>query len=273
MDEIDEVDYCICESCKLIFDNDNDYDSHNCVGSVHPNYTIPTSTNGYKCPLCDNIYATQNILGEHFYLEHGTYDSMQTLDNNIIRNGFPGFDILDYINMTNYLDSDELNNLLNKGERCCICTDLFVNYTEEYVNTCDNINKNIYDDLDGYVSDSALTNHKRAIIFNNYIDIYNRIYFDISHKYKLDISNNIISITDPRIISAYNYCRYKEHSPIKLSCCNNLICMPCLQYHIMSKNLIICPYCNHDHTVTDMKYIIYFDKSDYKDKNKKNAFL
>lgn len=250
------IDECICTICSMIFRNDDEYDEHECSDVVNAIPTVNSNEEGFPCPLCSNRYMSPNILGEHFYSSHNSYDDMLILDDKIVRNGFPGFNTLEYINMISFLDDKEVELLIEKEESCFICTEEYVPYVKEYDIIA---NK---DDIDGYASDSAFTDHRRSLIINKYIDMYN----DSEKKY---IENHdIIILKDDRLIEAYNNCRLKEHSPIRLSCCKNIICLPCLQNHLTQTDSLKCPFCKKDHTMTSMDYVVYIEEVNEIDKSR-----
>lgn len=74
-------------------------------------YSIQNDPNGkYECPICQQKFSNSFILGEHFLNDHNDYNVLCSLDTNKIRNGFPGFDILQRINMI-----DDQNNIIKKN--------------------------------------------------------------------------------------------------------------------------------------------------------------
>jgi len=115
-----EFDPCRCHKCDLIFENDHAYGSHICGDKLN-GYEINDIENmgDYKCPLCDKIYLNQHLLGEHFILAHNNYEDYCDLDDKIIRNGFPGFEILELLGMINIENNDEIL------EKCSICYENF----------------------------------------------------------------------------------------------------------------------------------------------------
>lgn len=110
---------CICKRCKLIFNSDEEYLSHNyhCSGTLS-NTDLPTDEQGkHICPICNKKYSNQFYLGEHFIDGHNDYNELLVLDEKSMLeelNGFPGFDILEKINMIQYIT-------LNKLDHCHIC--------------------------------------------------------------------------------------------------------------------------------------------------------
>lgn len=98
---------CICRNCNIVFENDRDYQLHHCDITVDG--IIPTDPKGeHICPTCGNKYSNIYLLGEHFTMSHNSYDDFCLLDVKN-SNGFPGFDILLYINMIELFVSKESN--------------------------------------------------------------------------------------------------------------------------------------------------------------------
>ncbi len=105
---------CICNKCLTVFESDYEYLSHkiNCKDVIIKE--IPTDEFGkYPCPTCDKKYSNSFYLGEHFIKIHTDYEELKTLDNNNPI-GFPGFDILEKINMIELIYDDLIEN-------CKIC--------------------------------------------------------------------------------------------------------------------------------------------------------
>lgn len=51
------------------------------------------------CPLCNHEYGDQTLLGEHFVNDHNSYDDLCKLDVKNVNLGWPGIEVLDYIEM------------------------------------------------------------------------------------------------------------------------------------------------------------------------------
>lgn len=57
----------------------------------------------------------------------------------------------------------------------------------------------------------------------------------------------------------------KDINPIKLLCCNSIMCSNCLVKHIKSKNgEPVCPYCRKNHTQYHKKYIVFDERPIHK---------
>lgn len=132
---------CRCLKCHNIFDNDDDFELHICNDSVIINDdNIPTDINGkYNCPMCDNKYFNEILLGEHFIISHNNYNEFGKLDDNIKKNGFPGFDILEYIYMIEIMSDCQIEAIVKNDEKCSICFSNFINNTKYNNNNDDNI--------------------------------------------------------------------------------------------------------------------------------------
>ncbi|CAH6421138.1 Hypothetical protein KVN_LOCUS154 [uncultured virus] len=116
-----------CIKCGHIYFFNDDFDKHQCssgeVSDEMQEDNIPTNDDGiYQCPLCKNKYDDLNFLGEHFILSHNDYESLSILDENNQSCGFPGFELLGKINMTEFLESNDFSSLITKKEICLICS-------------------------------------------------------------------------------------------------------------------------------------------------------
>ena len=145
-----ENDMCICNKCKRVFSDDIDYSTHLSGCTESDAADIPSDPLGkYNCPLCENKYSNSFLLGEHFVISHTEYEVLTTLDEKQW-NGFPGFDILEKINMIEYTEiledkceicfynfddknteNKEVDNRLPLSLKCCsklICCDCLRNH-------------------------------------------------------------------------------------------------------------------------------------------------
>lgn len=83
-------------------------------------YDVIESVDGeFICYVCEKKYNSEYFLGEHFMANHDNYDDLGTLDNNKLT-GFPGFDLLQLINMICY--PHDYNNPPKHATECSICT-------------------------------------------------------------------------------------------------------------------------------------------------------
>lgn len=124
---------CFCRNCNAVFDNDIEYYGHteSCQGTNNMSNeedNIPEDPNGeYECPTCHKKYNNQFFVGEHFIKAHNDYSVFCELDH-VDHNGFPGFEILKKIDMI-----EDANN--KENETCDICCfnfedNIFINDNE-----------------------------------------------------------------------------------------------------------------------------------------------
>jgi len=59
-----------------------------------------------------------------------------------------------------------------------------------------------------------------------------------------------------------------DTSPLKMTCCKNLICKNCIKSYLSISDTLLCPYCLVDHTQVDKPYIVVIEMSDTIDKEK-----
>lgn len=81
---------------------------------------------------------------------------------------------------------------------------------------------------------------------------------------------NMINITK-MISDICDICKFdfdKHKIPLKLTCCNHLICKDCLSSHISISDSLICPYCVKDHTYIKLDYITFIKETNITDKEK-----
>ena len=71
------------------------------------------------------------------------------------------------------------------------------------------------------------------------------------------------NINHKTLINFINEYRKEEYIPVKLLCCNKLLCKDCFEEYIKTSNSIICPFCKKDHEKEEKDYInYYYDLSD-----------
>ena len=126
---------CICNRCGEIFEDDDSYDEHKNKCKLkksnklkknkedgEESYTFfqknASSSGKYECPVCSLKFTNAFILGEHFILDHNDYDTLRQLDIKNC-NGFPGFEILEKIDMLQ-ISENEINKE-TATETCDIC--------------------------------------------------------------------------------------------------------------------------------------------------------
>ncbi len=234
-----------CGICGGDFDNEEDYTDHDCSGDGEIGDSIPTDIRGrYSCPICNNRYLTQNMLGEHFLVSHNSYESYSALDENRVDGGFPGFDILEHIGMIERLSDGDVDRIVASGDKCEICFSMYkfkekpFNAQFNMLKLSDKKDKNDKYDKNGYCSDSEI----------HLIDRY--------------------EIEDKKLQGFCNRFRQIERIPIKILCCDAHLCFDCLENNIKITGKIVCPFCKRDHTKTDVNYITIIEESDITDRKK-----
>lgn len=258
--EYDE-NQCKCEDCGKIFISDYQFNKHICdkdnatEGADVDN--IPTNIFGqYECMVCKNKYTTPNMLGEHFFTSHNNYQDYAQLDDKVTNDGFPGFELLEYIGMITYSLIDDvpggINNLIKKNKRCPIC---FGNY--KYKQSKYRYDKHKYEDIINYGSDTELV--------NNYTTKNSFLCDQMLHKEEMDA---IVEIKDKKLLDAINEIRLTERLPIMMNCCECTTCEECFEKYISYSNSIICPFCKKDHTRDDLDYITIIVPSNTTDRKK-----
>jgi len=169
-------EYCRCNKCGNIFNNDNAFTNHKCnVPEVLADGSyailadnIPTNVNGeYQCPYCTNKYISVDFLGEHFIITHNDYESLTKLDDDIIHIGFPGFELLEYIGMIEYKEKEEID------EVCQICND---NYENKIIRMkcCAQILCDLCFQTNAEKTDSIICifcKHDHTVTTSNYIEV------------------------------------------------------------------------------------------------------
>lgn len=245
-----------CPNCFLGFNtewalNDHYIVEHNSFDNTDPDYVIPTSENGeYKCPICTKNYITNGLLGEHFILEHNDYDELCALDNKKSDNiGYPSLNLLRYIKMIKLFNNKEIKKLIYREEDCNICYSKFKFKSNKY--------RYLNKSSDGYNSDMEVNikSNKIKFIDDTYInkDKKNKIFN------KRKVWKDKRNITIKKLLKEINNFRIREYIPLKLNCCNKLVCKSCFIEYLKHSNSITCPFCKKDHTKDDQKYITIVD--------------
>lgn len=121
-----------CHICQGEFEHENDLDNH--IEMAHPDtddsddeitsepQTIskPIKIGKYVCSICNEKFKSPVYLGEHFTEAHGSYEQISRLDKHN-NDGFPGFDILEAIDMICLPSNREMRDILFKCAECPIC--------------------------------------------------------------------------------------------------------------------------------------------------------
>jgi len=262
--EYDENEPCRCTKCGLVCNGDYEYKKHICSGQLSDIDNIPTSINGkFPCPICSNKYSTDNLLGEHFILTHSNFEEYTALDKKEICDGFPGFDILEHIQMIDSVDKSEWH-----GQMCTICYRYFKNSEDVYnVTDIDDSNLKLNDLLKHNFSDSDLLIYDTPSIDYNSDLITNTNTNTYSYSLK-NVFNRRMKVIDDDLVEIINYMRKLEILPYKMICCHTLICNDCLKNNIMISNSITCPFCKRDHENMDLDYIRIYEFNNVIDDNK-----
>ena len=248
-----------CPNCFLGFNtewalNDHYIVEHNSFENTDPDYVIPTSENGeYKCPICAKNYITNGLLGEHFILEHNDYDELCTLDDKKSDNiGYPSLNLLQYIKMIKLFNNKEIKKLIYHEEDCNICYSKFKFKNNKY--------RHLKKSSDGYNSDMEvnLKSNKIKFIDDTYVNKSKKKY--IFNKRKIWKEKRNITIKE--LLKEINSFRIREYIPLRLNCCNKLVCKSCFIEYLKHSNSIICPFCKKDHTQEKQKYITIVDLDD-----------
>lgn len=254
-DEDSESDYgddelCRCVKCNRIFINDNMYKDHECdEGSIELGDTMPIDPNGeFECPICKNKYSNANILGEHFIIAHNDYSELGILDEELVQEGFPGFDILEELYMTEKLSRKHIRHLIKHQEICSICCHKFKNKEDDYIPK-ENILNNYYN------SDSELLYESDEESLDAKSDT----------DYEIPKRNTIKrSVYDEKLLDKINEFRRKVVKPLILRCCDFIICHDCLENTLRKANNLICPFCRFDHCKTNLKYFAVVEPGYYR---------
>jgi hypothetical protein len=199
------------------------------------------------------------MLGEHFFISHNNYQDYTQLDDKV-SDGFPGFELLEYIGMINYTNIDNtvpggMDKLIKKENKCPICFSIYKYEERKYKYNPNNKSKKVLD----YDSDSE--------IFINKLDYSNLFVNDDQIIYN-DDKHSLVEITDKNLIETINKIRLTERLPIIMNCCDCTLCEECLENYITFSNSIICPFCKKDHTREDLDYVTYIIPSDTTDREK-----
>lgn len=81
----------------------------------------------HQCQICKLKFRSQNHLGEHFMLNHQTYEEQLELDLNIITTSFPGFEVLSEIEYCSFPENEQYY------EKFCdiCCEEYLVNHNKK----------------------------------------------------------------------------------------------------------------------------------------------
>jgi hypothetical protein len=250
---------CRCIKCSKIFNNDNEYIGHKCdpnLNSEDEKLEIPTNPNGeFCCPICKNRYTDANLLGEHFIIYHNNYTELEQLDNTVIKEGFPGFEVLEELYMIEKLSSYQIKLMIKNRESCPICCLEFKNQDNEYKPTYNNLNNyyNSDDELEYDESHDELeyNKYKRVVCSDS------KLYIKKSKKEKRSIINK-------KLINKINSIKKKLIKPLIMRCCDFILCYNCLELTLSKANNLICPFCRFDHCKHHLKFFTIIEPGYYK---------
>lgn len=130
-----------------------------------------SSSGKFQCQICHLKFRSQNHLGEHFMLNHQTYEEQLELDKHINTTSFPGFEILADIEYCSFPENEQYY-----GKQCEICCEEYLighnkrikiinsSYLDEYtgetlyptVTECCQDNHTCHKCLSGYLNESYL---------------------------------------------------------------------------------------------------------------------
>jgi hypothetical protein len=257
---------CRCSKCDKSFSSDFAYNDHDCE-NIDNNNTLfdnmPTNPNGkFECPICNKKYSNDNILGEHFIITHNDFSDLGTLDNNIIKKGFPGYDILEELYMIRQIDQ---KLIIKNNEVCSICCHRFKEDGYIYDDDSDDSDDSDYQQIN---KKTRKCNSEADLIIHNHNNINNNENKDNKSDSELlnSLSDDEIEniIIDKTLINKLNEIIDRETLPLLMVCCNLLICHDCLRSTLEASNNLICPFCRFDHCKTnlDFFYIVEFDFCD-----------
>ena len=256
----DEIDFNDSNSCDLVvenrqnnifpaifkFDNRSKSNSDDTMSDNSEIDDIPTSEKGkHICPSCSRKYLTEHLLGNHFMIAHSSYDRMLELDNAVHRIGFPGLDILSYIGMIDVVSKNNFKKFFLNNNDCLICRK---NYK---------LAKKLYipDDLEliDYASDSEIDKIKKlkTSYKNEQLQYDNFNVYDEKMPYKF--------VREDILVKCINKFKSFERLPIVMSCCRKHLCAYCLEQTLYNSTILLCPFCNHDHTKYDQEFIVMYE--------------
>jgi hypothetical protein len=95
----------------------------------------------YQCQICGLKFRSQNHLGEHFMLNHHTYEEQLELDQKINTTSFPGFEVLSEIEYCSFPENNDYY------EECCqICCEQYLVNHDKRIKI---VNSSYLDEYDG----------------------------------------------------------------------------------------------------------------------------
>jgi hypothetical protein len=183
--------------------------------------------------MCDQLFETQFYIGEHFTTSHTTFEDQILLDSDKPETSFPGFELLELLNVISFLTIVQIKKIINK--KCTICCHDYALYNFKKVGQkYDFINSRDLDSLfdDNVFNDESVSDTELDVISNS------------NTKIKIK-KKNCDTIDDLKY-------------PIMMTCCEAIVCHHCIQKYLKRnelKGLIICPFCTKDHTIKNSDYV------------------
>ena len=201
---------------------------------------VPTSDYGrFTCGGCGNRYSTEVQLGTHFMITHRDYTSFLVLDSKKNNDGFPGFRMLETINMIYVLRGKILNSIVKNNNFCDICCERFREPVNERNDCC-----------------KTKSDNKKCENFIDFIEKSKKVKTSFFDDQQLMYGN--LEIRQTELVSFISKIENGDRNPVELQCCNKLICKKCLELTFKESQKITCPFCTRDHTNSDIKFFIEY---------------
>lgn len=238
---------CRCNNCNGLFPNDALFRAHNCTFQPVTSVVPTCRTGGVVCVVCSKRYRNEFLLGEHFIQEHGNFEDLGVLDDKPVDKilGFPGFDVLKYINVYYEPTKTDVDRMVECKVACTICNTMY-KYTEEMYDGNDlfvDTNAGSLTDVDDDDGDDG----------DDKVDSDNVEYYS---------DGDEVVVRDDRLIDFINTVRARETMPITMTCCNSVMCYECLQRCFETNNNLVCPFCKHDHVYKGGPFVVFVEEGD-----------
>ena len=104
----------------------------------------------YVCKICSKKFINHERLNEHFLRSHSSYNDTLLLDDNETIGGFPGFNVLQHMNVFHYTDKPE-------EDTCPICFETYIK--NEILTEKLKFNENEYKDDDEVIVNYPIRLH------------------------------------------------------------------------------------------------------------------
>lgn len=194
-----------------------------------------------KCPSCSETFESQFYLGEHFMSAHQSFEEMMALSNDVRNFVFPGFELLELINMIEFtIDGYPVDGSCFKrshiylkkvmDKKCTICC---VNYT-----------------LPLQVENITISSTKSLDEMD---------WFEPKFKAKFFCCQQLTQKHHAKSTEKEQFdWNHIQRYPLTLTCCKTDICHVCLRQFLESKECggqMKCMFCKFDHTFTGDNFI------------------